>query len=272
MNRIIILFSIFISLNSCKKRIGNDSYVVVKDGKGNLQSEIHYINDTIKHGLARYYYSVPINRLKEEVEFRFGKKYGWYKHYRKDGTIDSRTHFKKDLADGDNYWYFENGKLKEQTFWSNGKQYGAGTWYYKNGNLETYNVTDFYGEILYVLQRDENGNKIKEAGSVFSKNILAVYINDSTQTPIVEKGVKKNREIGVKITVAQPPQTKIIMKMGELNKVALSNLPIENCTAIYNQKFAEIGKHTLIMTGEIWDSYGNLLKHDSASININVIE
>lgn len=265
---------LFLFLNACeRKRIGNDSFVVTKDGDGNLQSEINYINDTIMHGLAKYYYHPnPKNVLKDEIEFSHGVRAGWYKHYRKDGTLESKTYFKNNLPDGENYWYYENGKPKEETFWIKGKQYGAGKWYYKSGKLETFNVTDFYNSILYVIQYDEQGNKTKEDGVVFSLKFVAVYTSDSTQTPIVDDGVKANKEIAIKTTVAQPPQTKTTIRMGELNKNNMMELPIKNYTATYKQTFAEAGKHTLVTVGEIKDLQGNLVKQDSTAVVINVIE
>jgi len=272
--RKITIVILFFLLNACeRKRIGNDSFVVTKDGEGNLQSEIHYINDTVMQGLAKYYYYPnPKNVLKDEIEFRNGVKEGWYRHYRQDGTIESKTYFKNNLPDGENYWYYENGKPKEETFWVKGKQYGVGKWYYKNGKLETFNITDFYGTVNYVIQYDEQGNKTKEDGVVFSPKFIAVYTSDSTQTPIVDNGVKASKEIAIKITVAQPPQTKTIIRMGELNKGNMMELPIENYTATYKQIFTEAGKHTLVIVGEIKDLKNNLVKHDSTAVILNVIK
>ncbi len=260
-------------LNACEhKRIGNDSFVVTKDEKGNLQSEIQYINDTIMDGLAKYYYYPnPKNALKDEIEFKNGIKEGWYKHYRQDGTIESKTYFKNNIPNGDNYWYYEDGKPKEETFWLKGKQYGVGKWYHKNGKLETFNVTDFYGTAIYVIQYDEQGNKIKEDGVVYSPKFVAVYASDTTQTPIVDDGVKANKEIAVKITVAQPPETKTTIRMGELNKNMIT-LPIENYTATYTQTFREKGKRTLVIAGEIKDLQGRTIKQDSTAIVLNIIE
>ncbi|MFN8154893.1 MAG: hypothetical protein U0Y08_11440 [Bacteroidia bacterium] len=268
-----VFFSILFGLTACEqKRIGNNSFVVIEDGEGNLKSEIHYINDTVMHGLAKYYYYPnPKNVLKDEIEYQNGRKEGWNKHYNKDGKLESKTHWKNDLPDGANYWYYEDGKLKEETFWIKGQQYGSGKWFYKNGQLETFAVTDFYGKCLYLLNYDSLGKKINEEGVVFSPKFVTVHTSDTTQTPILDDGVKAKKEITIKITVAQPPQTKTTIRMGELNK-KLIVLPVENSTATYTQTFNETGKHTLVILGEIKDQQGNIKKHDSTTVDLNVIE
>jgi antitoxin component YwqK of YwqJK toxin-antitoxin module len=268
----VLMLILFLSLNSCKQHIDIESLKVTKDENGNLQSEIHYINDTLMNGLAKYYYSPnPKNVLKDEINFIKGKKDGWYKHYRKDGTLESKTYFKNNTPDGENYWYYEDGIPKEETFWKKGKQYGAGKWYYKSGKLETFNVTDFYDRVIYVIQYDEQGNKIKEEGVTFSPKFVAEYTNDSIGSPIMENFVKVGKEVSIKITVAEPPQTKTIIKMGELNKNNMKKLPIDNYnTAIYKTTFNESGTHTLITIGEIKDLNGSLIKRDSTAINIIV--
>ncbi len=269
----IVIAVLLLTMNACRQRVGNDSFKVIKDGDGNLQSEIHYINDTVMHGLAKYYYYPnPKNVLKDEIEFNHGIKEGWYKHYRKDGTMESKTFFKNNLPDGENYWYYEDGKPKEETFWIKGKQYGSGKWYYKSGKLETFNMTDFYDNVFYVIQNDEQGNKVKEDGVVFSTKFIAMYATDSSQTPIVEDAIKAGKEVIIRVTIAQPPQTKTTIRMGELKKGKMIELPIENYTATYKQTYTEAGKHTLVTVGEIKDLQGNLVKHDSTTVIMNVIE
>ncbi len=261
-------------LNSCEhKRIGKDSLVVTKDGNGNLQSEINYINDSIRHGLAKYYYYPnPKNVLKDEIEFNTGLKEGWHKHYREDGTIESKIHFKKNLPDGENYWYYENGQIKSESFWVNNKQYGNTKLYYMNGKIKHYYASDFFDNTLYVIKWDSLGSKITEEGVAFSPKFIVIYASDSTQTSIVDNTIKVGKEVIVKITVAQPPQTKTIIRMGELNKGNMIELPTKDYTAIYKDTFSEVGKHTLVTVGKITDLKGDVLKQDSTAIILNVIE
>jgi len=270
----VILLMIFCSvIASCeRKRVGNDSFVVTKDGEGNLQSEIHYINDTVMQGLAKYYYYPnPKNVLKDEIEFSNGIKEGWHKHYRQDRTLESKIHWENNLEDGENYWYYSNGTLEQKTYRIRGKQYGDAYYYHPSGKLKLYNCFNSWGENMYALKFDEQGNKTKEEGIAFSPKIVLLYSNDSTQNPIIENGVKANKEIAIKTTVAQPPETKTTIRMGELNKNMIE-LQIANYTATYTQTFTETGKHTLVIVGEIKDLQGNLVKHDSTAVVVNVIE
>jgi hypothetical protein len=255
-----------------KKRIGNDSFIVIKDGEGNLQSEIQYINDTIQHGLAKYYYYPnPKNVLKDEIEYNYGKKSGWHKHYRNDGTLESKTHWKNNVEDGQSVWYYDNKMIEQETYRINGVQYGSAYYYFPNGKLKLYNCIDSWGENIYVQKYDSLGHKIREEGLVYSPKLVVLYVNDTTQTPIVENWIKANEKIAIKMTVAQPPQTKTTIRMGELNKNMVT-LPIENYTATYIHTFNTIGKNTILIAGEIKDMHGKRVKYDSTSVNLDVIK
>jgi len=269
----VIILVIFCSvIISCfHKRVDNESFVVTKDGDGNLQSEINYLNDKVMHGLAKYYYSIPENVLKDEIEFSKGIKDGWHKHYRHDGTLESKIHWKNNLEDGENFWYYSSGVLEQKSFSIKGRQYGSGYFYYANGKTRLYNCFDSWGENMYVLKYDEQGNKIKEEGMVFSPQFVALYLNDSMQTPISFHTIKAGKEIAIKTTVAQPPHTNTIIRMGEMNK-SMSELPIVNYTATLKQSFTKTGKHTLVTVGEMKDLKGNIVKQDTIYTEITVIE
>jgi len=174
------------------------------------------------------------------------------------------------LPDGKSYRYHENGKLKAETFWIRDKQYGDGYFYYSNGKLELYNCLESLGENIYVIKYDSLSNKIKEEGIIFSPNFVLLYTSDSSQVPIVKNTIKKNKEVDVKFTVAQPPQTKTTIRMGELNKRNMVELPIEVYTATYTQTYPKSGKYTLVTIGEIKDQNGNLIKRDSITTVIVV--
>lgn len=267
---ILIIFTL--SNISCKRvRVDNKSFIVEEDSNGNLVSEINFINDTIKHGLAKYYYNpLPANILEEEIEYNYGMMEGLYKHYRKDGTLESKTEFKNNIVDGENYWYYENGKTRNESYWEKGKQYGGAKWYYSNGQLKSYIVLDYFGKRFYSIKWDSTGNKIKEDGEVFSKNFIAIYSDDTSQTPIIENSVMKNKNVITRITVAQPPQTKTVIRMGELNKNNLVELKINKFSANYVSLFSKSGEFNLVTVGVIKDLKGNTLKYDSIVTSITV--
>lgn len=264
-----LLFSF--TYSSCKnKRIDNKSFVVVRDKDNNIISEVNYVNDSILHGLAKYYYISPINTLKEEIEYSFGMMDGIYKFYRKDGTLESKTTFKRNLANGESCWFYENRKLKSKSFWINGKQYGGTELYDINGKVKLYYTVDYFGEKFFSIDYDSIGNKLGEKGKTFSENFVVFYESDTNQTPVSENFVLKNKKTLTKITVAQPPNTRTVIKMGELNKNKLIQLEINNNTVYYPSLYNYSGKVAIVTVGELRDLKGNLLKYDSVVNNIIV--
>ncbi len=244
---------------ACKRNV-NSQVTKYFASNGKVESICNFINDTIEIGTSRYYYEN--GNIKDSIEYNKGKKEGWQKSYYKNGTIESKIYFKNDLVDGKSYRYHENGKLKAETFWIRDKQYGDGYFYYSNGTLKLYNCLESFGENIYAVKYDSLGNKTKEEGIVFSPNFLLLYTSDTIQVPVFKNTIKKNKEIVIKFTIAQPPQTKTTIKMGELNK-NLIDLPIEVYTATYTQSYAKPGTYTLLTVGEIKDLKGNILKRDS---------
>ena len=261
-----ILYAIvLLCLSNCvteTKRVDNRSIIIDRDGpEGHIKSEIPYINDTIIDGTAKYYY-YPTDIVKDEIEFNNGVKEGWHKHYKEDGTLESKVQFSNDVQDGETYWYYPDSKIKEHTHWVMGKQYGSAKYYYPNSKLKTYNAIDFYDNTLYVLRYDEQGNKVQDDGVVFSPEYGYVPHRDSM--PI-------NGETFIQIAVAEPPDTKTTIRMGELGK-ELKELEIKRYTATYQDTFTTVGKHTLVTVGKIYDLEGNLIKRDSVTTEITVIE
>lgn len=262
----------FVYLSACVYKTADEvNLVVTTDGNGNLQSEIPYTNHGTIHGLAKYYYYPdPKNVLKDEIEIENGRKQGWHKHYRRDGTLESKIYFKNNLPDGENYWYYENGQLSSESFWTKNKQYGNAIFYYMNGKFKHYYSSDYFGNTLYVIKWDSIGNKIREEGVVFSPKFLIVYSSDTTESHIEESEIQVGKEIIIKVTVAQPPQTQTIVRMGELDAYKMTKLPVKNYTATYRRTFTKSGKYTIMTAGEILDEQNNVLRRDSTAVVLNV--
>ncbi|MBL4653227.1 MAG: hypothetical protein JKY53_10250 [Flavobacteriales bacterium] len=223
--------------------------------------EINYINDTIKHGLARYYY--PNNVLKSEVSYNNGEKEGKCIYYYENGVLKSETFYKNDVPAGVSKKYYGDGKtLKSKTFWLEGKQFGEGEWYHKNGKLATYGSMDFYGNTLFVIDWDTLGNQTKYEGVVFSPEY---YFSADTS------GIKLNEELIIKIAVATPPKTKTILKMGWLDS-DLQEMSIKDYMVTYSITVTNPEKFTLVTVGELYDLQGKLLQMDSVAMDIKVAE
>ncbi len=77
----------------------------------------------------------------------------------KNGNKKHELHYKGDKLEGEQRWYWDNGKLQALFNYKNGLPEGKAVEYYKNGNVKT--VSDFKAGILdgQVLNYDEQGNK-----------------------------------------------------------------------------------------------------------------
>lgn len=256
-------FSFLLSCSGNKNSdFSGNHKVVVKDENGNLKHEISYLNDTLKHGRAKYYY-YPTNIPKCEMNFNYGKKEGWQKYFREDGTLKSKTHFRENIQDGLTYWYFEDGKtVKEKSNWKKGKPYGDAFYYYRNGSLETFNSDDAFGDTFFVIKWDSLGNKIYEDGMVFSPQFLS---------NLSASKIKTNEPLILRITVANPPNTKSRIFM-EIKGKTLQELDVIDNTAIFNTSFTSPGLYNLITVGELKDLQGKLINRDSITTEIEIID
>ena len=261
--RKILYLLLFILFATCKQETDNKKFVVVKDEKGNVESEINYINDTLMHGLAKYYYKN--GNLKVETYYDSGLKNGWHRRYYEDGKIKSKISFKKGLLEGASQWYFPNGKVSEEANWINNKPFGNSIFYYENGSVKTYNCFDFQEHNRYLIKYDINGQKIKEEGTVLGQLLYEVNLDS----------IPVNKPWIVKVSVAVPPNTKVNVILGKLVKSELKEitlLPVENNMVIYQETFLVKGKYTLITIGEIKDKQGFVLKRDSIRTDIIVVD
>ncbi|HSZ71831.1 MAG TPA: hypothetical protein VK750_04085 [Cytophagaceae bacterium] len=260
----IIMYSLLFSCTEKKRE-----YSLVKKeyySNGKIKSIGQYINDSIKHGLVKYFY--PTGDLKFEIEFKNNIKHGWSKGYYLNGKIAVKSEFKNNLQNGYTYKYYSNGNLKSKLFWIMGKSYGDGFYYYPNGQIELYNCTDFVNGCLYSLRYDSLGNKIKEDGIVFSPKFVTSYRNDSA---IVGK------EYYAKITVAHPPGSRASIFIGDAvndNKVKnLKEYPIKENTVVYTKIYNSPGKYKWVVIGQLQDlQSGNIFKRDTLFSKIRVIK
>jgi antitoxin component YwqK of YwqJK toxin-antitoxin module len=240
--------------------------IVSKDERGILTSEIYYINDSIKHGLARYYFEN--GRIQREVEFVNGNREGWDKRYKPNGILERKTYFIGGVAEGEDYVYYDDGTVNTFQHFNNGSGYGSTYFYYPNGKLETYRCTDFFGDVIYVVKWNTTGEKVKEAGVVFSRNF---YIDGVDSTAVV----RVNQDVAIQVTVAEPPDTKASISMGLITgdgkRKYLEVLSIGNNTANYTHRFSEIGSYDIVTIGELKNKNGSLVRRDSAKLILQVV-
>jgi len=261
--KVSLIFFLALLIACTYKRLDNKSCVVTKDGQGNVQSEIHYINDTTIHGIAKYYYKN--GKVKDEINYTNGLKNGIHKTYTREGLLESSIEFKNGIQDGNTYWYHENGKLNSKSLWVNGKAFGDAYYYYDIGVLESYRSFDFEEHNRYLIKYDSSGLKIREEGTVLGQLLLD---GDFDSVPL-------NKNVAISISVATPPNTSTKVLLGEINADKIVNtkeLPIRNSEATYTITFNEEGKHKLVTAGELKDLKSNILKRDTIYTDITVIK
>lgn len=241
--------------------------IVTKDRQGNIVSEIHYIKDSLKHGLARYYY--PNGDISHEIEYANGVREGFYKHYKSGKILEQKAYYKKGMAEGKSSRYYDNGAIRSLSNWVSGKEYGSTYFYYANSKIEMYHCSDFSESLFFLIKWDQQGKKTKEEGVVFSPNFY--FENADTANAFTV-----NQESIIRITVADPPETTSKLWMGEVTaegKVEnFKELPIEKNTATYKRTFTKAGKYTLTTVGEIKDKNGKVIKEDRVTTDIRVVE
>lgn len=231
---------------------------------GTLLSEGIFINDTIKNGWYRVY---GLNgKLSFEEEYKNGLKNGYRIKYDEQGNIESKTFFKNGLPNGKSYWYYKDGKLESESTWIDGKQFGGAVFYYPNGNLKKYTATDFEEHTRYIRWYDEEGNFVKEQGTVLGQLLL-----------INTKGfdsLKIGQEVVVNICAAQPPDTETIVFIGELDSI--NNIknqkmyPIVDGVVSYKKTYNTSGKYTWISIGQMEDIKTGVIKTDTIYTDISI--
>lgn len=137
---------------------------------GNVKSTFLYNGKLDANGVYEYYYSNGIVRLK--IPYVKGKKEGWAEHYDSIGRRISRVHYSNNERVGPTFWYSDNGGLRSSSNWIGNKQYGEGAFYFPDSAVRKYYVKDFSGKVFYVLNCDNDGNAVKEEGTIFSHFFL----------------------------------------------------------------------------------------------------
>ncbi len=241
---------------SCSKK--RNSYEVTnKDSLGNIISIIQYSEDSLQNGIAKFYYKNPKGVLKEEIEYKNGKKNGFHKFFEPEGRLICQAEYKDNLLDGEDICFYKNGKIEEKSFWVKGKQFGLSIWLSEDGRINTLNFIDFYGSPFYIIQDNEFDKTKSCLEMVFSHRFM---YNDNLNHSRYD--VLTDAPTVIKIAVAELPHKKTIIKMGEENK-PLRKLDIENYTATFKHHFQEPGMYKLITVGEIYNPDGTLYKKDS---------
>lgn len=87
----------------------------------------------IKDGVVKQYYASKV--VKNEIEYKDGKRHGTAKNYYKDGTLHQQIEYTNGKKNGDAITYYENGKVFQITPYENNLMHGIRKKYRPNGQL-----------------------------------------------------------------------------------------------------------------------------------------
>lgn len=145
--------------------------------KGVLIKEQEFINDTIKHGIYRFFF--PNGQIKDSVRF-----------------IQNKMHGKR-------YVFYENGNLHVLANYNMGKERN-GIRYKQDGRIDCYKAFTYTSELVFYLYYDSVGHLKKHDGSIIHSWVL------DDNYPLGE-------ELSIELLVANPPNYKTEVFISEFD-------------------------------------------------------
>lgn len=252
-NYLVLTTVIIILLFSCDNE--NQLKEIKKyHASGQLSLKGYYIGDSTNYegNLITYFED---GTIANEYVFKNGLQDGIQKYYYATGVLEGVREYKNGIVEGIVEDYFINGSKKSTGFSLNEKLYGKVNYYYENGKIKSYGCVDKLEKTFYLIKWNEEGIKIKETGNVFSTNYEFLKTENKTTTT----------DIMLKVAVAEPPNRKTIVLMGELDK-PLKEVGIKDYSVSYKTK---IGKK-IIIKGIIKDLNDSILMEDADTITVNM--
>ncbi len=250
---------------SCKRSTENPLFRVTFDANGNKESEVTYINDTVKHGVAKYYYKGGMI-LKDELSYINNVKDGWHSHFSIDGNIESRIFFKDGKQEGKTYWYYSNGKLEQVSNWHIGKAFGDAVFFTQEGKLESYSLCDFEEHVRYLIKYDSLGKIIKEEGKLVSQFLLDGQFDS----------IPVNKEVNAKICVALPPNRKIKVTLKEYGPngdlISIKEPKVKSNAVEFKRVYTSTGDYKIVTKAEMRGIKGLFIRDDSIITFLKVVK
>lgn len=249
----IICFVCGLILFSCTGNVNkNTELIEIKKyhPNGQLSLKGFYIGDSTNYegNLITYFED---GTIANEYVFKNGLQDGIQKYYYATGVLEGVREYKNGIVDGIVEDYFINGSKKSTGFSLDGELYGKVNYYYENGKIKSYGCVDKLEKTFYLIKWNEEGKKIQETGRVFSTNYEFLKDeNNPTSTEII-----------VKIAVAEPPNRKTTIMMGELDQ-PLKEVKIKDYSVSYK---TETNKRVVIK-GIIKDLNDSILMEDTDTL------
>lgn len=243
---------------------------------GKVKSTFLYNEKLDGNGIYEYYYSNGVLRLK--IPYVKRKKEGWAEQYDSLGRRISRVHYSNNDRIGPTFWYSENGELRSSSNWIGNKQYGEGFFYFPDSSVRKYYVKDFSGKVFYVLDCDNEGNLIKEEGTIFSYRafIEPKEMDDNAEEvkprPIEDEvfSITKGTEIIVTVITPAIMESRFyFIVKNRSSYIDTLKAEIKYNTAVFKTDFLTKGEYSILFKGELWKD-NNLVKMDTLTKYITV--
>ncbi len=255
---LIVITTLFSCFHAKKSTLPEGRVEILRDSYGNLISEIPYSKDSLIHGVAKYYNRITY-KLKEEVEFHYGKMQGVRKEYDSYGNIASISHFNNGLQHGRYSEYYSNGILKASSDWVEGVALGESKWYFPNGKLRLLNLIDYDKKVYYVAEFDSLGKPLFEEGVVFSPGFQVYPTSDSLF-------VGQSVEVRAMAVVVKDRITELVFEYSDTS----FTYKLDNIYLTHQRGFSKAGKYHLKIKGRIFDLNRNLLKSQMEEFEFEV--
>jgi len=230
-----------------------------KDGVFDGLKITYYTNGVIKtksfykkgnvEGFELNYYEDE--KIKSKVSFKAGEREGPEITYYQNGQIEHRLFRKNDKIEGIEQGYFDDGRLMYKRNWVNNKLYGDEYFYYEDGKVKIYHTYDISGDKFYISHYDESGKRTQSDGDTFG---IHTYSRDVTcDSLIVLENYKSYRTIhDFYITVANPPDSSMAVKIIINNKLAKLTFPDRNTAKVVNA-FPKKGTYHISVDAAFFD-------------------
>ena len=235
---------------------------------GNIEQEGTYLNDTMRDGWRRGYYEN--GKLKYSSEYKKGVQNGWTIYYYENGHLKSKTHYLNDLPDGKSFVYDSNANIKSESNWLHGIQAGNSKFYYPNSTqIESYYSNDLDGHAKYIRKYDPTGKIREDKGRILTQFLLEGNFDS----------VKVGKVIKAGVLIAEPPNTKTRIFMGEINNhkdiIGLKEYTkrIKECIVPCEEKvFTSPGNYKIVVIGIMKDINNEHVKNDTIIIDMRAVK
>lgn len=250
LNFVSVFLIIFILL-SCKNNKNTETYEIIKEtfNNGKVKSRLVIINEKVSKKISIDYY--PNGKIKDSVVFVDGKMNGLRYHYDTSNNFYTLQEYKNGKLNGLDKAVYNDGNIKYIGERRKGKQVNEWKFYYKNGLISSYECFNLHSERYYLRSYDTLGNIKKSMGTILA------YITMN------EQYAKVNEDFNYKLRVAKPPNSKISLKLGELNRdsdvTSLKSIGIDSSIVELSEEFERKGKHKKILYWRVKDTVNEVV-------------